>query len=291
MGRSETIAVCGATGLQGGSVTRTLLGAGWQVRAVTRRPERRAARTLRELGAEFVRADMEDPASLRTAFDGVHGVFSVQNGIKSGFDREVAQGVNVAEAAKASGVRHLVYGSAGTGRPGTGIPSWESKVPIEEHVRSLGVPFTILRPKAFMELMTHPAFFPAAGTWRIMPKLMGEDRPLPWLSVRDLGSIAATAFERPDDFLGKELSLASDVRTLAECRSAYAAVAGRPPRTLPFPMWLFDRFTRKDATTMWRWLRTGEVELDTAPTRAILPGAFTVRRWLATVARPSRRKD
>jgi uncharacterized protein YbjT (DUF2867 family) len=236
---------------------------------------------LGELGAEIVRADMDDPATLRRAFDGAQGVYSVQNGIKSGFDREIAQGRNVADAARASGVRHFVYGSAGPGSRRAGVQSWDSKLPVEEHLRNVGLPFTILRPMAFMELMTHKPFFPPVGTWRIMPRLTGEDRPLPWLSVSDLGSITALAFDRPDEFVGKELMLASDVATLAECRSVYTEVMGRPPRTFPMPIWLFDRFTRKDPTTMWRWLRTGDVSLDTGPTRAILPGALTIREWLA----------
>ena len=42
----------------------------------------------------------------------------------------------------------------------------------------LGLPVTILRPMAFMELMTDKAYFPAASTWHVMPKLMGENRPV-----------------------------------------------------------------------------------------------------------------
>jgi uncharacterized protein YbjT (DUF2867 family) len=286
-----TIAVCGATGLQGGAVTRSLLLGGWRVRALTRSPAKRPALALRERGADVIQADMNEPASLRRAFEGAHGVFSVQNGIVSGFDREVAQGRNVADAARASAVAHLVYGSAGPDRPGTGVSSWDSKVPVEEHIRKVGVPGTILRPMAFMELMTHKPFFPPVGTWRIMPKLTGDDRPIPWLSVEDLGTIAAMAFDRPGEFVGKELMLVSEVASLAECRSAYTKVAGRPPRTFPMPIWLFDRFTRKDATTMWRWLRTGEVPLDTGPTKAILPGALTIREWLTKTLRNDDRKE
>jgi uncharacterized protein YbjT (DUF2867 family) len=281
----RTISVCGATGLQGGAVARRLLESGWRVRALTRRPERPAAVALGGLGAEIVKADMDDPATLRRAFEGAHGVYSVQNGIRSGFDREVAQGRNVADAASVSGMRHLVYGSAGPGKRYTGVGSWDSKLPVEEHIQNVGVPFTILRPMAFMELMTHKPFFPPMGTWRIMPRLTGDDLPIPWLSVSDLGSITAMAFDRPDEFVGKEVMLAGDVATLAECRGAYTEVTGRPPRTFPMPIWLFDRFTRKDPTTMWRWLRTGDVPLDTGPTRAILPGALTIREWLAKTLR------
>jgi uncharacterized protein YbjT (DUF2867 family) len=280
---SSIVAVCGATGRQGGAVTRSLLGARWHVRALTRRPQGREARELVRLGAEVVRADMNEPSSLRGAFDGASGVYSVQNGITNGFDREVVQGRNVADAARASAVGHLVYGSAGTGQAGTGIPSWESKLPVEEHVRSIGLPFTILRPMAFMELMTDKSFYPTVGTWRIWPKLTGDDRPIPWLSVQDLGVIAATAFAHPDEFVGMDVKLASDVRTLGECRSIYRDVTGRDPRSFPMPLWLFDRFTRKDVTSLWRWLRTGVPELDTAPTRAILPSAMTVREWLTRI--------
>jgi hypothetical protein len=35
-----------------------------------------------------------------------------------------------------------------------------------------------------------------------------------------------------------------------------------------------------DETTMWRWLRANEIDLDTAPTLATHPGALTVREWL-----------
>jgi hypothetical protein len=55
---------------------------------------------------------------------------------------------------------------------------------------------------------------------------------------------------------------------------------GKDPSTFPLPIWLFDRFTRHDVTEMWRWLRTGQVELDTGPTRLLHPRTLTVRDWL-----------
>jgi uncharacterized protein YbjT (DUF2867 family) len=229
---------------------------------------------------------MNDPASLRRAFEGATGVYSVQNGIASGFDQEVRQGRNVADAAEAAGVRHLVYGSAGFDRA-TGVPSWDSKLPVEERVRGLGIAWTILRPLAFMELMTDPTFYPAVGTWRLFPKLAGEDRPIPWLGVQDLGVIVAKAFAEPEAFASREFTLTSDVRTLAECRATYREVMGKDPRTFPMPQWLFDRFTRGDPTTMWRWLRTGDPDLDTGPTRAVHPSALTVQQWMVRMRQPT----
>ncbi|HET8788242.1 MAG TPA: NmrA family NAD(P)-binding protein, partial [Actinomycetes bacterium] len=125
---ARIIAVVGATGLQGGAVTRRLLQDHWPVRALTRNPNAKKARALAHLGAEVVKAEMSDPASLERAFDGVHGVFSVQNHHLSGYEGEVRQGKHVADAAKRTGVAHIVYSAAGIGVEGTGVGSWETKV-------------------------------------------------------------------------------------------------------------------------------------------------------------------
>src|SRR4051794_28181160 len=110
----KTIAVVGATGLQGRAVTRHLLSSGWQVRALTRDPDGSPARALASAGAQIVRAEMEDIASLIAAAKGAHGMFSVQPTVGSpgtapsfSADDEVRWGMNVAEAAHATDVAHF----------------------------------------------------------------------------------------------------------------------------------------------------------------------------------------
>jgi uncharacterized protein YbjT (DUF2867 family) len=116
MSTTGLVVVAGATGRQGGAVTRALLRDGRPVRALTRSPDGRPARALAAAGAEVVRADMEDPASLDRAFSGADGVYSVQNFATAGHDGEVRQGKNVGDAAARAGVSHLVYGSAAPGK-------------------------------------------------------------------------------------------------------------------------------------------------------------------------------
>jgi uncharacterized protein YbjT (DUF2867 family) len=277
------IVVTGATGLQGGAVTRHLLKEGWHIRALTRNAASKRAQALMVLGAEVVQGDMDETVSLRPIFAGAYGVYSVQNPFIGGPQAEIRQGKNVADVAKDSGVQHLIYGSAGIGRKGTGIPSWETKLQIEDHMKALSLPLTILRPMAFMELMTDKKFFPAVAMWHLMSRLMGDSRRLPWICVDDLGRIAAYAFAAPQRFVGKELTLASDVQSLSECRTLYRDVMGRFPPQFRMPIWLFQRFgfVGRDLMTMWRWLRTGDIDLDTAPTRTIHPEALTVRAWLS----------
>jgi uncharacterized protein YbjT (DUF2867 family) len=115
-----------------------------------------------------------------------------------------------------------------------------------------------------------------------MPATMGWSRPVVWICTDDLGAIAAKAFAAPGEFIGRELALAADVQSLEQCRAIYREVMGRGPRRFPMPAWLFGRFgfVGRDLMAMWRWLRTGAIDLDVAPARAILPDALTVRAWL-----------
>lgn len=131
-----------------------------------------------------------------------------------------------------------------------------------------------------MELMTDKSYYPAVGTWRIWPRVSGEDMGIAWLAVEDVGTVAASVFARPGSYIGRSLTLVADVKSLAECREIYRDIMGKPPTTFPLPVWLFDRFTRGDVTAIWRWVRTGQFELDTAPTLAIHPAALTVREWM-----------
>lgn len=282
MGHEGVIAVVGATGRQGGAVVRHLLADGWRVRALTRDPESDRSRGLEARGAEVMVCEMERPDTLVHAFAGAYGVFSVQNPMIAGFEGEVRQGKNVADAAKATGVRHLVYGGAGPGTRGTGVESWESKLIVADHARRLDVPLTVLRPMAFMELMTDKAFYPAVSAWHLMPKLAGADTRIPWLAVDDLGAIAARAFADPDTFIGADLPLAAEFCSLNQCQQLWRRSTGHRPRSFPMPVRLFERFVGKDLTTMWRWLRENDVPVDPAQTRDLLPGAASVEQWLTT---------
>ena len=78
MSTTKTIAVIGATGAQGGSLTRAALAdtsGEWAVRAITRKTDGDVARELAAAGAEVVRADLDDVESLKEAFDGAYGAF------------------------------------------------------------------------------------------------------------------------------------------------------------------------------------------------------------------------
>jgi uncharacterized protein YbjT (DUF2867 family) len=278
-----TIVVCGATGRQGGAVARHLVKDGWRVLGLTRDPSSDKAKRLGAMGVELVQADMADRTSLDRACAGADGLFALQNPMIAGFEGEIVQGRNVADAAKAAGVKHVVYGSAGLGYQ-TGVPSWDSKVAIAQHMREIGLPLTILRPMALMELMSDKDLYPPVAMWSLMPKLAGGETRILWLATDDVGAIVARVFADPPSFLGKDIALAGDVRSIDECRELWHKAYGRAPRRFPMPLWLFERVAGpagKDLPTMWRWLRDGSVPLDTGPTRDIHAAALSVADWMA----------
>jgi len=128
---ARPILVAGATGRQGGAVVHRLLRRGHRVRALTRDPAKPDAQDLTRAGAEVTPGDMNDRASLDAALVGVRAVFSVQNFWDAGFDAEIRQGRNLADAAVAAGVEHLVYSGVASADRNTGIPHFESKWAIE----------------------------------------------------------------------------------------------------------------------------------------------------------------
>src|SRR5260370_114288 len=136
--------------------------------------------------------------------EGVSGVFSVQNWWETGASREIQQGRNVAEAAKDARVPHLVYSSVGGAERNTDITHWKTKWAVENHVRQLGLPATILRPAGFMENYYIPAV--RQGHIRPAPRDRGaRDQPVltPWRGGH--GGIAPPARRKPRRPLGNGL--------------------------------------------------------------------------------------
>jgi len=145
------VLVTGATGKQGGSVARQLIGRQHAVHALTRKPDSAAAQALAQLGARIVPGSLEDRAALERAMREVDAVFAMSTPFEAGTQAEERQGVTVADAAKAVGLQHLVYTSVASADQKTGIPHFDSKARVEAHIRSLAVPATVLAPAYFME--------------------------------------------------------------------------------------------------------------------------------------------
>ncbi len=203
----RVIAVTGATGQQGGSVARTLLDKGWKVRALTRDPEKPAARGLAGLGAEIVPGDLDSRPELDAAFQGVYGVFSVQNFWLPtvGYEGEIRQGKNVADAAKGAGVGHLVYSSVGAADRGMGQKHFASKWIIEQYIHMLALPYTIFRPAGFMDNYNWSRPYILSGSCTGVGLRPGKTMQM--IAVQDIGAFVEMAFAICVETDGKTLNL------------------------------------------------------------------------------------
>ena len=269
------VLVSGATGRQGGAVARELIGRGYHVRALTRNPASDRAQALAALGIELVKGDFEDRKSLDRALRGAHGAFSVQDFWEHDYEAEVRQGKNLADAAKAAGIQHLVYSSVGSADKKTGIPHFESKFEIEEHIRALGLDYTILRPVSFMEGWDQEQIL----TGRLVHALDPEV-PQQYIAVKDIGVFAAMAFEHPGGWLGRELDIAGDELTMTELAAIFTRVTGKTVTYEQVPWSELEPGWGAELTTMFRWFNDVGYSADIAALRAEHPGLKTVEQFL-----------
>jgi len=227
MADPKSILVTGATGKQGGAVARELLARGHRVRAMTRKPQSDNARKLATLGAEVVRADLDDAASVAKTLDGMWGAFAVQNTWEAGVEKEEEQGKRFAKAARQANVQHFVYSSVGSAHRKTGIPHFENKWRIEETVRSLGFPtHVVLRPVFFMENLLSPWFKPGIDAGKLAIGIKPET-VLQMIAVEDIGKYGLWAFENPQTVNGRGIDIAGDARTMPETARIISEAAGR----------------------------------------------------------------
>ena len=274
------ILVCGATGKQGGAVARSLLERGFRVRALTRDPQKPEAQALAEQGAEVVQGYMEDRSAVdQVLVEGVYGVFSVQNFWETGYDGEVQQGKTVADAARAAGVDHFVYSSVGSAHRKTGIPHFDSKWEIEEHVRQIGLPFTIFRPTFFMQNWEWTREMILGGT---LAQPLDQDKPLQQVAAEDIGAFAALAFENPDSWIGREVDLAGDEQSMSEIAETFGRVIGREVSYYQVPWDQFEEQMGEEATLNLRWINDVGYEADIAALRQEYPELTSFERYLRT---------
>lgn len=270
------ILVTGATGRQGGAVLRRLRERGFTVRAATRDPEKPAARELSGHDVEVVALDLNDSASITQALDGVYGVYSVQVAVQ-GPEPEVRQGNNLTDAANRARVSHLVYSSVGSADQHTGIPHFDSKARIEEHLRGSGIAHTIIRPVFFMENWLRMKQMIDGGAIRL--PLKPETR-LQMIAVDDIGAFAAMAFEHPGRWQGRAIDIAGDELPMSGIAQSFSRATGHEVRYEQIGWEQFQQQAGREMTTMYRWFESTGYHVDIPAIRREYPNLTNFERWL-----------
>jgi uncharacterized protein YbjT (DUF2867 family) len=278
---SSVVLVTGATGQQGGALARKLLANGRQVRALTRKADSPAATELRSRGAELTIGDFEDRASLERAMRGVDAVYLMATPFGGGIEAEIRQGTMAAEVSRDSGIGHLVYSSVSDADQRTGIPHFDSKYEIEQHVRGLGIPYTIIAPAYFMENLD----LRSVGEGRLALPLPAT-RQLQQTALGDIAGFAALVLERGEPFFGKRINIASDELSGREMATILADVAGRTVEYVEVPL-ARVRAGSEDLALMFEWFDRVGYSADIADLRRDYPevGWQTFESWARTYVR------
>lgn len=262
MTTKRSVLVTGATGQQGGAVARALLSKGHRVRVLTRKPDSDAARQLAAAGAEVVAGDLGDAASVVKAAKDIDAMFLMGNSYEAGMEEETRQGILAADTAKAAGVGHLIYSSVADANKKTGIPHFESKFLVEQHVERLGIPYTISAPVAFMENFVAP--------WSIGALSQGTHafavpakRPLQLVALADIGAFVAALVERRERVFGKRFDFAGDELSGEDQAKILSQAIGRPINYQEIPI-AVARQQSEDAALMFEWFDRIGYDVDIA---------------------------
>lgn len=209
------VLVLGGTGMVGSQVGRDLLARGAEVLVLTRDPKKPLPP-----GAKAVAGDLLDPATIRTAFLGMDGVFLL-NAVSA---TECHEGLMAVNGARMAGVKKVVYMSVQGVDKAPHLPHFGAKLSVEAALKVSGLPFTILRPNNFFQNDTrYKDVMLAYGAY---PQPFG-DVGLSRVDVRDIAEAAAIALTTGAAD-GETINLVGpDVLTATATAATWGGVLGR----------------------------------------------------------------
>jgi uncharacterized protein YbjT (DUF2867 family) len=259
MDKQDPVLVTGITGQQGGAAAQSLSARGIKVIGLTRNPGK--AEDWKRKGVPLVEGDLRDRKSMDQAMRQAKKVFLVTSFLETGLEDEIRQGMTLIDSAKAAGAKHIVFTSVVSAEKRTGIPHFETKGRIEEHLRKSGVPFTIIRPVFFMENFASPWMFPGIQQGKLVNPVR-PDRKLQMVALRDIAEFVAHAFLRPKEFQGEAIDLAGDELTMKQAMQIIAKKIGREVAYEVLPDDQLEAALGHDMAVMYRWFNAEGYHVD-----------------------------
>jgi len=261
MADKKIIAVVGATGAQGSGLVRAILAdpsGGFSARAITRDPNSEKARELARLGAEVVAGDVDDEGSLKKAFAGAYGAYCVTF-FWAHFspEKELAEATAMAKAAKAAGVKHVIWSTLEDSRKWIPlednrmptlmgkykVPHFDSKADADQVFTAQGVPTTFLLTSFYWENFIYFGMGPKKGPDGALGiTLPMGDKKLPGIGSDDIGACAYGIFKNGGGFIGKRVGIAGEHLTGAQMAAGFAKALGQPVRYNEVPPEVYRGF-------------------------------------------------
>ena len=307
MAGKKIIAVVGATGAQGGGLVRAILGdpaGGFAARALTRDVSTAKAKELAKLGAEVVAANVDDPESLKRAFQGAYGAYCVTFFWEHfSPEKELANATAMAEAAKAAGVQHVVWSTledtrkwiplSDTRMPtlmgNYKVPHFDAKGEADAVFTRLGVPTTFLLSSFYWDNFIGFGMGPKKGLdGKLALAIPMGDKKLPGIAAEDIGKCAYGIFKRGREYIGKTVGVAGEHLTGAQMAAAFSKALGQEVRYDAVTPEVYRSFGfpgAEDLGNMFQFKRDFEEYFcgarDLRFSRSLNPALQTFETWLA----------
>lgn len=232
MKNKKRVFVTGITGKQGGAVAQHLLERGHEVTGLTRNANSEQAKNWTSIGVKIVEGDLNDPASYASELSNADAVYLVQALQKK--NSEIEQGKRFVDALKPGESKQLVYASVAGADLNTGIPHFESKNAIEQHIKASGISYTFLRPVSFYENDLIPQAAASIRKGKFATPLKGSCKQQ-LIGVDHIGKIAAQVIAQPSKYSGKTLTIATDQYQISEIPELYSQAMGKPVKYSKLP--------------------------------------------------------
>jgi uncharacterized protein YbjT (DUF2867 family) len=252
----KTIFVTGATGNQGGAVAASLIMNGLKVKLLTRKPESAKAQNLQQQNAELVKGDLNDLHTFRNHLKDVDGIFSVQT-FENGVDKEIKQGIDLANLAKEYGINHFLYSSVAGADLHTGIPHFDSKYKIENHIKQLGLPYTIIRANSLFENFLIPEVRSRIQKGKLASPI-NKNKTQQFISAIDIGKISADIFMNKDKYVGKTVTIGSEEMDMQQVAKTFSDVLGKEISYQKFLLLIAKFVMGRDLYKMFKWINEND---------------------------------
>jgi len=298
----------GATGSQGSGLAQAILNdpnGGFAVRAITRDVNSDKAKALKAKGADVVAADIDDVESLKKAFAGAYGVYGVTFFWAHFSPEKENQGAaNIATAAKAAGVQHVIWSTLEDTRKLVPlsdnrmptlqgkykVPHFDAKGESDHIFTDMGLPVTFLITSfywdnLYMFKLGAPIKTPDGTHLMTLP--MGDKR-LSGIASEDIGGCAYGIFKKGKDYIGKTVGIAGEHLTIAQMAEKVSKamdINAKYNEVTPDQFRAFGFPGAEDLGNMFQVDRDFEGQLvatrniDVA--RSLNPGLKTFDQWLA----------
>jgi uncharacterized protein YbjT (DUF2867 family) len=224
---------------------------------------------LKRLGAEIVGGDLGDRGSVERAAKGVEAAFLVATPFEQGPQAEARLGISGLDAFRAAGVPYVVYSSVSDADRKTGIPHFDSKAKIEEHLKGLGTEYSVVAPVFFSENLMAPWLAPGLAQGVFATGVV-PNRKLQVISVPEIAEFLTLVLEQPRTFQGRRINLASDETTPEGISLELSRVLGKNVRYQAIPL---DELRKQseDMALMYDWFNRVGYSADIAKLRHDYP--------------------